>query len=79
MIWIMFIPDPDHDFLPIPDPDHDFLPIPDPGCCGQKGTGSQIQIRNTVRECLKEISNSNKVNNFCKGLYIAQDLSIAFC
>ncbi len=31
----------------IPDPDADFLPIPDPGSRGQKGTGSQIRIRNT--------------------------------
>ncbi len=28
-------------------PDPDFLPIPDPGSRGQKGTGSQIRIRNT--------------------------------
>jgi hypothetical protein len=33
----------------IPDPDTDFLPILDPGCSGQKGNGSQIWIRNTVR------------------------------
>jgi hypothetical protein len=32
----------------IPDPDPDFLPIPDPGSRGQKGTGSQIRIRNTI-------------------------------
>ncbi len=31
----------------IPDPDADFLPIPDPGFWGQKGTRSQIRIRNT--------------------------------
>ncbi len=31
----------------IPDPDPDFLPIPDPGSRGQKGTGSRIRIRNT--------------------------------
>jgi hypothetical protein len=30
----------------IPDPELDFLPIPDPGFRGQKGTGSKI--RNTV-------------------------------
>ncbi len=30
----------------IPDPDPDFLPIPDTGSRGQKGTGSQIRIRN---------------------------------
>jgi hypothetical protein len=29
----------------IPDPDPDFLPIPDPGCRAQKGTG--FRIRNT--------------------------------
>jgi hypothetical protein len=32
----------------IPDPDLDFLPFPDPGFRGQKGTESQIRIRNTV-------------------------------
>jgi hypothetical protein len=33
----------------IPDPDLDFSPIPDPGSRGQKGTGSRIRIRNTVK------------------------------
>jgi hypothetical protein len=33
----------------IPDPDLIFLPIPDPRSTGQKGTGSGIRIRNTVR------------------------------
>jgi hypothetical protein len=31
----------------LPDLDPDFLPVPDPGSKGQKGTGSQIRIRNT--------------------------------
>ncbi len=31
----------------IPDPDLDFLPISDPGSRGQKGTGSRIRICNT--------------------------------
>jgi hypothetical protein len=38
----VFIPDPYPNFLPIPDLD--------PGSRGQKGTGSRIRIRNTVRK-----------------------------
>jgi hypothetical protein len=34
----------------IPDPDLDFLPIPDLGSRGQKGTRSQIRIRNSAKK-----------------------------
>jgi hypothetical protein len=35
--------------------DPDFLPIPDPRSRGQKGTGSRIQIRNTVSTYFSDI------------------------
>ncbi len=41
----LFIPD------PVPGSEYDFLPIPDFGSRGQKGTGSQIRIRNTGKFC----------------------------
>ncbi len=44
---IFFHPDPGSKRFRIPDPDLDFFPIPDPGSRSQKGTGSQIRIRNT--------------------------------
>ncbi len=43
----------------IPNPDHDFLPIPDPGSRGRKGTGSRIRDSGSatlVKERRREVT-----------------------